>query len=63
MTLAFVVFGLLAVVRCSLFVGEGARHAVCPQRPRCAGPSGFLAVLAFGGVSLKLAFGSDSREP
>jgi len=27
------------------------------RRPHCAGPSGCLAVLAFRGVSLKLAFG------
>ena len=33
----------------------GARQAERGWAPRCAGPSGFLAVLAFRGVSLELA--------
>jgi hypothetical protein len=32
-----------------------ARQAEHASRPRCAGPSGCLAVLAFRGVSLELA--------
>jgi hypothetical protein len=42
-------------------VGESARQAVRAVRPRCAGPSGFLAVLAFRGVSLELASLKQSR--
>jgi len=39
------------------------RRAVCPVPADVTGPSGFPALLAPGGVSLKLAFGSNSREP
>ena len=41
--------------------GEGARQTVRADRPRCAGPSGCLAVLAFRGVSLELASLRQSR--
>jgi hypothetical protein len=48
--------------RCLSLFGGAARYAVRAVRPRCAGPSGFLAVLASGGVrgnSLR----SDNRGP
>ena len=40
---------------------KSARQAVRAGRPRCAAPSGFLAVLAFRGVSLELASLKQSR--
>ena len=36
-------------------IGAAARQAERASRPHCAGPSGFLAVLAFRGISLELA--------
>ena len=45
-----------------LVFGTGARHAVRASRPHCAGPSGFLAVLASGGVRAN-SLRSNMRGP